>query len=83
MHVFFFRILKLFFITGFLLQYLGTVKSLLDAHALINAHPPNWMLKMAIFLENSQKIAASIKRPVEKKTKNDLTLMLKVSEFVA
>ena len=27
----------------------STVKSLLDAQALINAHPPIWMLKMAIF----------------------------------
>ena len=52
----------------------GTVKSLLDAQALINAHPPIWMLKMAIFLDNSRIITASIKRPLEKK---DLTLCWK------
>ena len=46
---------------------MSTVKSLLDAQALINAHPPIWMLKMAIFLDNSRKITASIKRPLEKK----------------
>ena len=59
---------------------LDTVKSLLDAQALINAHPPIWMLKMAIFLDNSRKITASIKRPLEKKRPY---LMLKVSKFVA
>ena len=46
-----------------------TVKSLLYAQALINAHPPIWMLKMAIFFDNSLKITASIKRPLAKKKK--------------
>ena len=52
-----------------------TVKSLLDAQALINAHPPIWMLKMSIFLDNSRKITAFIKCPLEKK--KDLTLCWK------
>ena len=54
-----------------LLVCLGTVKSLLDAHALMNAAPPPppppiWMLKMTIFWTVRGKIPASNKHPLEK-----------------
>ena len=43
----------------------GTVKSLINAHALINAHPPIWTLKMSFFFTFLTKIPASNKRPLE------------------
>ena len=43
----------------------STVKSLINAHALINAHPPIWILKITIFWTFLTKIPASNKRPLE------------------
>ena len=53
----------LVFVPGFL-RY--TVKSLIKAHALINAHPPILTLKIVIFGAVFGKILASYKRPSEK-----------------
>ena len=60
-----------------------TVKSLIEAHALINAHPPISTLKMAIFWTIQGKTKASIKRPLEKMEKKRTYLTLLASEFVA
>ena len=45
--------------------YLNTVKAVINAHALINAHPPIWTLKIGIFGAFFGKILASYKRPSE------------------
>ena len=42
---------------------MDTVKSLLEAHALIEAHSPVWTLKMPIFQANISKNRASNKGP--------------------
>ena len=61
-----------------------TGKSLINAHALKNAHPPIWTLKMIICWTFLTKIPASNKRPLEIKCgKTDLTYcsMFPNSEF--
>ena len=45
---------------------LSTVKSLINAHTLINAHPPILMLKIVVLGAIFGKILASYKRPSEK-----------------
>ena len=41
--------------------YINTIKIILDIHALINAHPPIWMPKFPIFLNNFNKKNYDIK----------------------
>ena len=43
------------------LNHVSTVKSLLQAHALIEAHSPVWTPKMPIFKQISQKVVPLIK----------------------
>ena len=58
-----------------LTEYLIAVKSLLQAHALIEAHSPVWTPKMMIFEANFPKNGASDKGPptnIEKKIRPTL-----------
>ena len=55
---------------------MNTVKSLINAHALINAHPPILTLNIVILGAIFGKILASYKRPSEKMGGGDRSFLL-------
>ena len=61
-----------------------TIKSLLEAHALIETHSPDWTPKMPIFPANFKKIEPTCnKGPLKNVEKNRSNAMQKHLEFVS
>ena len=58
-----------------------TVKSLLETHALIEAHSPVWMPKMLIFQANFPKNRASNKGPIKNIEKKSVLCYLETYQI--